>query len=78
MRASLPNPETILQLASRLERISVDSYWAHRASGLRGALLKAAELIERGEPVQESELNSLMGMGYFILGKAAGEIPASR
>jgi len=34
------------QLLVRLERLSADSYWAHRASGLRGSLLKCVEQIE--------------------------------
>ena len=32
-----------LLLISRLERLSADSYWAHRASGLRGALLRSLD-----------------------------------
>ena len=40
----------ILLLLSRLERISVDSYWAHRASGVRGALFRALEMLENGSP----------------------------
>ncbi len=34
-------------LISRLERISADSIWARRSSGLRGALLKWVELREQ-------------------------------
>lgn len=30
-------------LISRLERLSADSYWAHQASGVRGALLRRVE-----------------------------------
>ena len=30
----------IRMLSDRLERISADSVWAHRASGIRGALLQ--------------------------------------
>ena len=30
-------------LVSRLERLSVDSYWAHRASGIRGSLLRCKD-----------------------------------
>ena len=37
------------QLAYRLERLSVDSHWAHLASGLRGSLLKRIELFEEGK-----------------------------
>jgi hypothetical protein len=34
------------QLLVRLERLSADSYWAHRASGLRDSQLKCVEQIE--------------------------------
>lgn len=60
-------------LLARLERISVDSYWAHRASGVRGALLKALEMLENGEPVSRSDLRRLTDMGFLILGKASRE-----
>jgi len=35
-------------LILRLERLSVDSIWAHRASGLRGSLLRMVEENETG------------------------------
>ncbi len=60
-------------LLYRLERVSVDSYWAHRASGLRGALLRALENIEAGETVDESGLKRLLDAGFQILGEAAQE-----
>jgi hypothetical protein len=60
-------------LLSRLERISADAYWAHRASGVRGALLKAMEMIEAGCQVDESRLHQLTQSGFHILGEAARE-----
>lgn len=60
-------------LLTRLERISVDSYWAHRASGARGSLLRAVEKTEKGCPVQQSELNQVLDLGFFILEQAAKE-----
>jgi len=57
----------------RLERVSVDSYWAHRASGVRGGLLRALEKIEAGQSVDESELKRLMNKGFQILERAAQE-----
>ena len=33
-------------LVARLERLSADSIWAHRSSGLRGSLLRCIEQIE--------------------------------
>ena len=60
-------------LLMRLERVSVDSYWAHRASGVRGGLLRALEKVEVGQAVDESELQRLMDQGFQILERAAQE-----
>lgn len=38
-------------LANRLERLSADSHWSHRASGLRGALLRSLEVLGQDEAV---------------------------
>lgn len=65
------------QLAARLERISADSYWAHQASGVRGALLRCLEGIETGRGASSKrlkELTSLVTQGYTILENAAKEI----
>ncbi|HTP01082.1 MAG TPA: hypothetical protein VMJ64_06875 [Anaerolineales bacterium] len=58
---------------ARLERVSVDSYWAHRASGVRGSLLRALELLEGGETVGEAQLQSVLKQGFAILERAAQE-----
>jgi hypothetical protein len=60
-------------LLLRLERVSVDSFWAHRASGVRGGLLRALEKIEAGQSVDESDLKRLMNKGFQILERAAQE-----
>jgi hypothetical protein len=60
-------------LIARLERISADSVWAHRASGVKGSLLKALEKFEEGEMEQTHEVMQIMDMGFFILEKAAKE-----
>ena len=60
-------------LLARLERISADSYWAHRASGVRGSLLRLLERAENGKPVQRSEMKRMTGLGFDILEKAAIE-----
>ena len=60
-------------LLMRLERVSVDSYWAHRASGVRGGLLRVLEKVEAGQAVDESELKRLMNKGFQILERAAQE-----
>jgi len=65
--------QLIRLLLTRLERVSVDSYWAHRASGVRGALLRALEKIEAGQSVDGSALKRLMDQGFQILERAARE-----
>lgn len=60
-------------LLARLERISADSYWAHRASGVRGALLRVLEKLENGRPVSGSELKRLVDLGFRILENASME-----
>jgi hypothetical protein len=59
-------------LLSRLERISVDSYWAHRASGVRGALLKLMENDEINPETDKSESShTLIRIAFEILNNAA-------
>lgn len=58
---------------ARLERISADSVWAHRASGVRGALLRMLEILENGRPVHKSNLKRLIELGFFILEQSARE-----
>jgi hypothetical protein len=67
------NYELIHMLLARLERISVDSYWAHRASGVRGSLIKLAEQMDAGIFPPRKETLELMRMGFIILEKAALE-----
>lgn len=67
------NEKIIRLLLPRLERISVDSYWAHRASGVRGALTKILERIETGEAINPESMNSNILIGFEILKEAAEE-----
>ncbi|MHB0988679.1 MAG: hypothetical protein ACYC3P_08460 [Bellilinea sp.] len=71
------NPKIIelRQLIARLERLSVDSHWAHRAAGMRGGLLKALEDLEAEKP-EPDELAAILAQSYQILIRAAREIPA--
>ncbi len=72
----MPSPEyaQILQLLlTRLERVSVDSYWAHRASGVRGSLLRALERLEAGESVSSPQLDAVVDQAFLILERAAPE-----
>lgn len=65
--------ELIQLLLARLERISVDSYWAHQASGVRGALIRILEEYEAQQPPDDQTLESLSKIGFQILEKAAKE-----
>jgi hypothetical protein len=61
----------IRMLLARLERISVDSYWAHRASGVRGSLIKLVEQPDADTFIPSKEASKLMEMGFIILEQAA-------
>jgi hypothetical protein len=73
MTSPAPNDKLIRLLLPRLERISVDSYWAHRASGVRGALSKMLERIELGQPIDQTLLQKTILISLDILKKAARE-----
>ena len=62
-------------LAGRLERLSVDSIWARRASGLRGSVIKALETVDAGSAVTSEHLDLLIERSFQILRNAAREIP---
>jgi len=74
-------------LVSRLERLSVDSYWAHRASGIRGSLLRCkdnftqvynsldlSDAMSARKLELENQMIELMAIGYSVLENAAKEI----
>ena len=73
MESPQENEKIIRLLLPRLERISVDSYWAHRASGVRGALTKILERMETGESVNSESMKSNILIGFEILKEAAEE-----
>ena len=62
-------------LVERLARLSADSIWARRASGLRASLDKAAHQIQAGESVDREHFEHLISLGFEMLEKAAEEIP---
>ncbi len=64
----------IVMLLDRLERISADSTWAHRASGLRGSLLHAVEQYAAQRPPTAALLKSSIRSAFYILNKAAKEL----
>ncbi len=77
----MDDPHALLDLAyrlvTRLERLSVDSTWARRASGLRGGLLKAIDAAEQGQAGSAPRLELLIRRGFEIVEAAAREIPES-
>ena len=70
MKSPTSEEKLILLLLTRLERISVDSYWAHRASGMRGSLLNTLEGMEKEKPVSQNEVNQLIAAAFKILTQA--------
>jgi hypothetical protein len=67
--------ELLRRLTARLERLSVDSRWARRASGLRGNLIKVLEEADAGREIPPERLDPLVERAFEILRRAAGEIP---
>lgn len=59
-------------LIERLARLSADSLWARRASGVRAALDKALSRPEISDP---QYLERLIQAGFELLEKAACELP---
>ena len=67
--------ELLRMLVERLERLSVDSHWARRASGLRGNILKVLEEYNAGQNVSHERVSALTQHTFDILRRAAEEIP---
>lgn len=68
----------IKRLVDRLERLSADSTYAHRASGVRGSLLQYVEFIEASGTVDIIELDELVEAGFKLLKAAAQEIGGAK
>jgi len=77
-----PQDEALVKrLTDRLEHLSADSVYAHRASGLRGSLLRFLERVEAGESItsrEQAQLDELVEYGFKILSLAAKELRAKR
>jgi hypothetical protein len=67
--------ELLRLMAARLERLSVDSHWARRASGLRGNIIKVLEETDATNEVTESRLDLLTEAAFDLLRRAARELP---
>jgi len=73
--------ELIKRVIDRLEHLSVDSIYAHRASGLRGSLLRCQVRLETGEQLNQEDLarlDQLLDDGFEILALAGKEIRVKR
>jgi hypothetical protein len=72
---SMSNPQADLQLirmlSDRLERISADSVWAHRASGVRGALLRTIDQLQDGNVPDSKSFSHLVAIALNVLTHAA-------
>jgi hypothetical protein len=62
-------------LVDRLSRLSADSIWARRASGLRASLDKAVGQIENDRMMDVDHLQHLISLGFEMLERAGKEIP---
>ena len=62
-----------LLLIQRLERLSADSIWAHKASGVRASLDKLLARMDGG--IDSDRLDTLVQYGFDLLSKAAETIP---
>ena len=62
-------------LVNRLARLSADSVWALRASGLRASIDKTLNQIEERQETDWESLDKLITLGFEIREKAAEEIP---
>jgi hypothetical protein len=60
-------------LTDRLERISADSVWAHRASGIRGSLLRILDSDSVENPPDANTVALATTMAFYILIQAAKE-----
>ena len=73
--------ELVKRLVDRLERLSADSTYAHRASGLRGSLLHYLGRLETGQSIgvgEQVDIDNLMEYGFEILELAAKELGERR
>ncbi len=70
--STLPSDLKLIQMLSeRLERISADSVWAHRASGVRGALLRILDETHKENPPNPKTIANTLTMALKILEQAA-------
>ncbi len=75
----MPEAGSLIQLLlARLERISADSPLAHRASGVRGALLRSLDDKDAQPVGSNAELQGSVEAALEILSKAAAGLRRGR
>lgn len=73
--SNLGQIELLRLLVTRLERLSADSHWARRASGLRGNIIKVLEEAESVDGVSSARLDLLTNSAFDLLRRAAQDLP---
>ncbi len=69
----MPDQASLVRMVlARLERVSADSVLAHRASGVRGALIKSTEAAEMGGRLDPSAVDEILEIAFVILEQEAG------
>jgi hypothetical protein len=71
MRGTQSDVKLVTMLLNRLERISADSIWAHRASGIRGSLLRQLDQLQAGKEGDSRAVQTLVDTALHILRQAA-------
>lgn len=75
MAAQQSNILLLQEMTRKLERISADSHWARRASGVRGALLRYLTAREQGMKIYPDEtIAQYIAYAERVLLKAAQEL----
>jgi hypothetical protein len=75
----MPEAGSLIQLLlARLERISADSPLSHRASGVRGALLRSLDEKDADPAGSDAGLRLAVDTALDILGRAAAALRAGR
>ncbi|HET6846545.1 MAG TPA: hypothetical protein VFH29_06895 [Anaerolineales bacterium] len=73
----MPDAGPLVQLLlARLERVSADSPLAHRASGVRGALLRSLDAERETGDDAKAELQRAVDAALDILRRAAAAVPS--
>jgi hypothetical protein len=72
---NVDNVTLLRLLTGRMERLSADSHWARRASGIRGNIVKVLAEMDAGVDIPTDRLNLLIETAFEMLRRAARDIP---